>query len=86
MFSIEIGGCDVVLGVDWLRTLGSITMDFLELSMSFYNDGNYYTLKVLKVGSLEIIISHHIEKILKRGHFCIIAQFHAIQTFEVASQ
>jgi hypothetical protein len=28
MFVIEIGGCDIVLGVEWLRTLGLIAMDF----------------------------------------------------------
>jgi hypothetical protein len=28
MFSIEMGGCDIVLGADWLRTLGPILMDF----------------------------------------------------------
>ena len=28
MFSIEMGGCDIVLGAEWLRTLGPITMDF----------------------------------------------------------
>jgi hypothetical protein len=28
MFSIEMGGCDIVLGVEWLHTLGPITMDF----------------------------------------------------------
>jgi hypothetical protein len=35
MFSIEMGGCDIVLGVEWLQTLGPITMDFCELYMSF---------------------------------------------------
>jgi hypothetical protein len=35
MFSIEMGGCDIVLGVEWLHTLGPITMDFRELYMSF---------------------------------------------------
>eukprot|EP00253_Pinus_taeda_P004829 PITA_04829 len=35
MFSINMGVCDIVLGADWLRTLGPITMDFQELYMSF---------------------------------------------------
>ena len=26
MFAIDMGGCDIVLGVEWLRTLGPITM------------------------------------------------------------
>jgi hypothetical protein len=28
MFSIDMGGCDIVLGAKWLRTLGPILMDF----------------------------------------------------------
>jgi hypothetical protein len=35
MFAINMGGCDIVLGVDWLRTLGPILMDFKELTMQF---------------------------------------------------
>jgi hypothetical protein len=33
MFSIDMGGCDIVLGAYWLRTLGPILMDFKELTM-----------------------------------------------------
>jgi hypothetical protein len=35
MFAINMGGCDIVLGVDWLRTLGPILMDFKALTMQF---------------------------------------------------
>jgi hypothetical protein len=35
MLTIEMVGCDIVFGVEWLRILGLITMDFLELYMSF---------------------------------------------------
>ena len=28
MFAIDMGACDIVLGDEWLRTLGLITMDF----------------------------------------------------------
>jgi hypothetical protein len=36
MFSIDMGSCDcIVLGVEWLRTLGPILMDFKELTMQF---------------------------------------------------
>jgi len=33
IFSIDMGGCDIVLGVEWLCTLGRITMDFKDLTM-----------------------------------------------------
>jgi hypothetical protein len=35
MFSIDLGGCDIVLGADWIRNLGPILMDFKELTMKF---------------------------------------------------
>jgi hypothetical protein len=35
MFAIDMGGCDIVLGADWLRTLGLIIMDFKALTMQF---------------------------------------------------
>jgi hypothetical protein len=31
MFSTKLGGCDIVLGVEWLWTLGPISIDFHEL-------------------------------------------------------
>ena len=35
MFSLPLGRCDVVLGAQWLRTLGPILWDFAELWMHF---------------------------------------------------
>ena len=33
IFSFPLGGCHVVLGAQWLRTLGPILWDFVELWM-----------------------------------------------------
>ena len=35
MFSIDMGGCEIVLGEERLRTLAPILMDFKELTMQF---------------------------------------------------
>ncbi|KAF5471969.1 hypothetical protein F2P56_008726 [Juglans regia] len=32
---LTLGGCDIVLGVQWLKTLGSIKWDFTNMSMEF---------------------------------------------------
>lgn len=40
MLSITMGGADVVLGVQWLQSLGMVDFNFLELFMSFSLDGN----------------------------------------------
>jgi len=48
-FSIEMGGCDVVVGVEWLKISIPITMDFKEIYMWFIDEGYKHTLKCLQV-------------------------------------
>jgi hypothetical protein len=79
MFSIDMGGCDIVLGADWLRTLGPILMDFKALTMQFDQEGHQYKFQGIIVGSPEVISSHRMENMLKKGHFGVISQLHAIQ-------
>jgi hypothetical protein len=68
MFSIDMGGCDIVLGVEWLHTLGPILMDFKELTMQFQQEGQQYKFQGITTGSPEIISSHRMENLLKKGH------------------
>lgn len=51
MFAINMGGCDIVLGGEWLRTLGPIITDFQELYMSFKHNDHTDTLRGLQVGT-----------------------------------
>jgi hypothetical protein len=85
MFSIDMGDCDIVLGADWLRTLGPILMDFKELTMQFDQEGQQYKFQGITVGSPEIISSHRMEKMLIKGHSGVIFQLHAIQATETPS-
>jgi hypothetical protein len=82
MFSIEMGGCDIVLGVEWLRTLCPILMEFKELTMQFQQEGQSYQFQGLVVGSPEINNSRRMEKILNKDHSGIIAQLHSIHVVE----
>ena len=68
MFAIDMGGCDIVLGVEWLRTLMPITMDFQDLYIWFVKDSHSYLLQGIKANPPEIINSHCMENILKQGH------------------
>jgi hypothetical protein len=85
MFAIDMGGCDIVLGADWLRTLGPILMDFKELTIQFNQEGHQYKFQGIIFGSPEVISSHRMEKLLKKGHSGVIAQLHAIQATETPS-
>lgn len=40
-----VGKYDLVLGVLWMKTLGPITMDYSELTMSFNYQGKYHLLR-----------------------------------------
>jgi hypothetical protein len=77
--------CEIVLGPKWLCTLGPVLMDFKELTMQFQQEGNKYQFQDLIVGSPEIISSHLMENILKKGHSGIISQLHSIQVVETPS-
>ena len=79
MFSLTLGGCDVVLGAQWLHILGPILWDCAEILMQFSINGTKHTLWVLQPGSLSLISSHQIEKLLKKSSQCVIAQLHFIQ-------
>jgi hypothetical protein len=85
MFAINMGGCDIVLGADWLGTLGPILMDFKELTMQFDQEGQKYNIQCITVSSPEIISFHCMEKLLKKGHSGVISQLHAIQETETPS-
>jgi hypothetical protein len=85
MFAIDMGGCDIVLGADWLRTLGPILMGFKALNMQFDQEGHQYKFQGITASSPEIISSHHRENLLKKGHFGVITQLHAIQAKKTPS-
>jgi hypothetical protein len=82
MFTIDIGGCDNVLGVGYLRTLGPIIMYFKELTVQFDQEGHQYKFQGITIGSPEINSSHPMVKLLKKVHYGVISQLHAIQATE----
>ena len=79
MFVMPLVGCDVILGTQWLRTLGTILWDFSELWMQFSINGNKHKFNGFQPGSLSIIHSHRMEKLLKTNSHGVIAQLHFIQ-------
>jgi hypothetical protein len=67
MFAIDMGGCEIVLSVEWLHTLGPILMDFKNLTMQFQQEGQHYKFQGITVGFPKIISSYRMEKLLKKG-------------------
>ena len=79
MFAIPLGGCSLVSGTQWLRTLGPILWDFAELWMHFLLNGKKHTFNGLQIGSLSITSSHCMEMILKKISYGVITELHFIQ-------
>eukprot|EP00253_Pinus_taeda_P008981 PITA_08981 len=54
VLSILMGGVDVVLGVQWLQSLGTIAFNFQEVFIKFFSEGNEVELRgiVWKLGKI----------------------------------
>ena len=73
ILAIPMGGVDVVLGVQWLQSLGTVAFNFLELFMKFSLDGKEFELRGITGKPSKLIRSHGMTKLLKKGHHGVIA-------------
>ena len=56
MVAIPMGGADVVLGVQWLQSLGTVDFNFQKPFMKFSWEGKEYELNVITRKSSKMII------------------------------
>jgi hypothetical protein len=66
MISIQMGGADIVLGVQWLQSLGTLAFDFQNLFMIFSSDGKEIELRGIQGKPYKVIIYNSMTKLLKR--------------------
>lgn len=53
---LKLAGCQMVLGVDWLKDFGHVTFDFKNLTLQFNHQGKTILLKgVTNSASLRVI-------------------------------
>jgi hypothetical protein len=68
MISIPMGGADVVLGIQWLQSLGTMAFNFQEIFMKFSLEGKEIELRGI-IGKLgKVISSNGMTRLLKKGH------------------
>ena len=79
MLAIPMGGVDVVLGVQWLQSLGTVAFNFLELFMKFSLDGKEFELRGITGKPSKLISSHGMTKLLKKGHHNVIVQLCSVE-------
>jgi len=64
MLLLPLGGCDVVLGIQWLATLGTVKWNFMSLKMEFTHNGRHYVLGGLKAGKVQMVSPKKLAKAL----------------------
>nr|DAD43229.1 TPA_asm: hypothetical protein HUJ06_001459 [Nelumbo nucifera] len=62
-----LGFCDVVLGIQWLSTLGPIVWDFQQLRMEFRVDGKKHVVRGATTNKLRVVDGKRIAKSLLQG-------------------
>nr|KYP59360.1 Transposon Ty3-I Gag-Pol polyprotein [Cajanus cajan] len=67
MMLIPLGCCDMVLGIEWLVTLGDIVWNFDKLKMEFVVDGKRHVLRGSSQNGIKIIKNQLMEKTLMNG-------------------
>ena len=74
MIDIPMGGVDVVLGIQWLQSLGTVAFNFQELFMKFSLEGKEIELRGITGKPDKVIIYNGMKKLLKKGHQGVISQ------------
>ena len=74
MLSIPMGGVDVVLGVQWLQSLGTVAFNFQELFLNFFSEGKEIELRGIARKPGKIISSNFMTKLLKKEQRGVISQ------------
>ena len=64
---LPLGGCDLVLGIQWLSTLGVIKWDFKQLRMEFTYKGRLMVLRGMSIKKPQLMRQEQLPKALKNA-------------------
>jgi len=74
MMLLPPGYCDLVLGIEWLVTLGDITWNFNKLTMDFFVHGKRHVLRGATTTNLATTRKQHLYKTISYGvHLSLIS-------------
>lgn len=80
---LQLGGCQVVLGVDWMKTVNPLIFDFNTLEVTFDKGGRRVTLTGSgDGGKCRAISSSHLQKLIEQEGGTI-TQLHSVYAVEV---
>ncbi|CAL5348860.1 unnamed protein product [Camellia sinensis] len=76
---LQLKGCDMVLGIQWLATLGPVKWDFKNLSMEFQLNDRRHVLRGGKKEELTVIGANKMKKIVQKQAQGVVAQVYSFQ-------
>jgi len=83
MFLIPLGSCDMVLGIQWLSTLGTIKWNFKHLTMEFKFQGHNHVLRGLRGKKVKVIKETQLHKAMHNAaHLCMLQLLPRRQHYE----
>jgi len=66
-YTVPLGGVDVVLGAQWLRTLGTYSANHIKQFIRFKWDGRKYQLFGFQAPPTQVISTQQMKKIIRKG-------------------
>lgn len=76
---LPLGGCDMVLGVQWLSTLGPVLWDFQNLQMEFTAFGRKHVLKGGHTPIVQLVDAKQMSHLIKKRPQGVMAQVCSLQ-------
>ncbi|KAF7154741.1 hypothetical protein RHSIM_Rhsim01G0051500 [Rhododendron simsii] len=76
---LPLGGCDMVLGVQWLSTLGTVLWDFQNLQMQFSVLGKQLVLQGVTSTDIQVVDVKRMQHLLNKNCPGVLAQLCSIQ-------
>ena len=67
MYVMAIEGVEIVLGAQWLETIGTVRVNLQEHFIKFYKNGRKYKLYNIDCPPPRIVSSNKMEKMVKKG-------------------
>ena len=74
MIAIPMGDVDVVLGVQWLQSLGTLAYIFQKLFLIFFFEGKYFLLNGIIEEQRKVINYNSMPKLLNKGQQGVLTQ------------
>lgn len=82
-FAMDIQGVDIVLGAQWLRTLGNIIFNYEKMFMLYQQKGRCIKLQGPTMPTIDIVSSHRMEKILRRNLEGVVLSCYKVEIVEL---